>query len=68
MSMYNDIEWEKTRETKKIVGPILTELLSMLEYSGEDIGHFLRLDRRRNGTELTYANPMDNGTELQRVW
>ena len=39
MSMYNDIDWRK-RETKKIVLRMLSELLSMLEDSREDIGRF----------------------------
>ena len=37
MSMYNDIDWV---ETEKIVLWMLTELLSMLEDSREDSGHF----------------------------
>ena len=57
----------ENEETKKIVLRMLTVLLNMLENSSEDIGHFQGLDRRRNGTELTYANPTDNGTKLLRI-
>ena len=39
----------------------------MLEDSCEDIGNFQGLDRRRNGSELTCANPTDNGTKQLRM-
>ena len=39
MSMYNDIDWNK-RGNRKTVLRILTDLLSMLEDSRKDIGHF----------------------------
>ena len=46
---------------------MLTELLSMLEDSQEDIGHFWGLDRRRNGADLMSENLMDNGTKLLKA-
>ena len=46
----------QNEETKKIVLRMLSELSSILEDSREDIGRFLGLDRRRNGTELTSTN------------
>ena len=57
----------ENEEREKIVLRTLTELVSMLEDSREDIGHFQGLDRRRNGTELMSANLMDNGTKLLRT-
>ena len=40
----------ENEETKKIVLRMLTELLSMLEDSREDIGRFQGLDPGRNGS------------------
>ena len=51
----------ENEETEKNVLHILTDLLSMLEDSHEDIGHFKGLDRRRICTELVSGNLMDNG-------
>ena len=56
----------ENEETKNIVFRILSELLSILENSSEDIVRFQGLDRRSNCTELTYANGTDNGTKLLR--
>ena len=50
----------ENEETEKIVLRMLTELLSMLEDSREDIGHFWRLDRRRG--EETVRN------SYQQTW
>ena len=54
-------------QKKKIELRMLTELLSMLEDSCEDIGHFQGLDRRRNGTELMSTNLMENGIKVLRT-
>ena len=54
----------ESEETQKIVLRMLTELLSMVEDSREDIGRFQGLDRRRHGVELLSTNPMENGTKL----
>ena len=51
----------ENEETKKIVLRMLSELLSMLEDSREDIGRFQGLDPRRNGTEPMSTNQMENG-------
>ena len=40
----------------------------MQENSRTDIGHFLGLDQRRNGTELTRTNRMENGIVSLRTW
>ena len=53
---------EKNKATEKIALRILLMLRSMLEISRKGIGRFLGLDQKRNGTELTYTNQMENGT------
>ena len=47
----------------KIVLRILLMLRIMLANSRKDIGRFMGLDQKRNGTELTDTNPMENGTK-----
>ena len=47
---------EGPKKKQKIVLWSLTELLSMLEDSREDVGHFQGLDLRRNGKELMSAD------------
>ena len=54
--------------TEKIVLRMLTELLSTLEDSREDIGQFLVLDRRWYGTDLMSTNLMENDIKLLRTW
>ena len=53
----------ENEETERMVLRTLTELLSMLEDSLQGTGHFLGLDRKRNGTELPRTNRMENGSE-----
>ena len=66
MSMYNDIDWTKRGNKENCIANAHREL-RMLEDSREDIGHFLGLDRRRNGTELMSPNRMENGLKLLRT-
>ena len=58
----------QNEETKKIELRTLPELLSMLEESRMDIGHFQGLDPRRNGTEPVSTNLMENGRKLPKAW
>ena len=54
------------KEMMKLVKTIQRQLKSMLKDSLAVIGHSWDLDLKRSGTELTIANQMDLGTELQR--
>ena len=47
---------------------ILSQLRNMFADSRSDVGHFWDLDQRRNGTELTVINQMENGTRLLNEW
>ena len=40
---------------------ILSSVQHMLEKSRKDIGRLLDLDQRRNRTDVTHANRMENG-------
>ena len=60
MSMKTDIV-ERKKGTEKPALRFLSSVQNMLEKSCKDIGRFLDLDQRRNGTELTHANRMENG-------
>ena len=62
MSMYNDIEW-CNKATEKIVLRIFVMSRIMFENSRKGIGRFLALDQKRNNTQLTYTNTMENGTK-----
>ena len=63
MSMYNDIVWERTRK-RRIMVCEFPNLCGLCEKdSRTDIGRFLGLDQRRNGTELTRTNRMENGLQ-----
>ena len=59
---------EENEETKKIVFRMLSELLSMLEDSRNDIGRCLDLVPRKNGTEHMSTNRMDSGIKLLKAW
>ena len=51
----------QNEETKNIVLRMLSELLSKLEDSRKNIGHFKGLDPRRNGTEPRLTNRVEKG-------
>ena len=68
VSMYNDIVWEKKKETKNCVLRIPKPWEEMQEDSRTDIGRFLGLDQKRNGTELTRFNRMVNGIMSLKTW
>ena len=59
---------EQNEEIKKIVLWMLSELLSRLEDSRMDIGRFLGVDTRSNGTEAMSTNWMENGIKLLKAW
>ena len=52
MSMYSDMAWGE----------------NMNSYSRTDIGHFLDVDQKRNGTEPTCTSRMENGIASLRTW
>ena len=65
ISMFNDFVWDT--EMMNYVKIIQRQFLKdMLKDSLAVIGLSLGLDLKRSGTELTTANQMDLGTELQR--
>ena len=68
VSMYNDTVWEKKKETKNCVLRIPKPWEEMQEDSRTDIGRFLGLDQKRNGTELTRFNRMVNGIMSLKTW
>ena len=57
----------QNEETKKIVLRMLSELLSELEDSREDVGRVWGLDPRRYGTEPMSTNLMENGRKLLKA-
>ena len=66
MSMFNDIVWDATGNDELCVKLFFKQLSSMLKDSFAVIGLSQSLDLTRSGTELTIANQMNLGTELQR--
>ena len=67
MSMCNDIDWGKRGNREKCIA----NAQRVTEYARRFTrGHwsFLGLDRRRNGTELTSVNLMENGIKLLKTW
>ena len=58
----------ENRGTRKLVAKAKPRLKPtfriMLADSCSDVGHFLDLDQRRNGTELFLMNQMETGTRL----
>ena len=66
MSMYNDIVWgEKGNEELWIANFKIVE--DSAKRFAHDIGRFLDLDQKRNGTELVRTNRMENGIESLRA-
>ena len=57
----------ENEEIKKNILRVLSKLLSLLEDSREDMGHFMGLDPTRNGTESTSTNRMENGIKLLKA-
>ena len=66
MSMFNDIVWDAKGNDEFCENNSKTIKKSMLKDPLAVIGLSLGLDLKRSGTELTIANQMDLGTELQR--
>ena len=62
MTLYGENE-----EIKNIVLRMLSELLSMLEDSRNDVGRFWCLDPRRNGTEPMPTNWMEKSDARKQV-
>ena len=60
MSMFYDIVWWK-KGNREIGVPNSLIGAEYVENLRKDIGRFLGLDQRRNGTELTHANRMESG-------
>ena len=64
MSIYNNIVWEQGRN-------LYCELQNCSRLcekdSRTDIGRFMGLDQKRNGTELTLTNRMENGIDSLRT-
>ena len=66
MSMFNDVVWDAKGNDELCLNNPKTILNSMLVDSLAVIGLSQGLDLTRSGTELTIANKMDLGIELQR--
>ena len=58
----------RKKETKTCVLRIPKSKQNMQEDSRTDIGRFLGMDQKRNGTELTRANRMENEMVSLRTW
>ena len=69
MPTYNDIVWREEGNNEMCIA----NSLSAAEYARRfdartDIGHFLSLDQKRNGSELARRSRMENGIASLRTW